>query len=109
VMGSNDFQCGPDAAGQNFDCSSGSVIVQEEALDYSPPAHLQACSVSGSGHSISLHLNHQLQVKDAVAWSKAFVGQSRACLDQLQLEVAVPADRDREGNWPPPGCSTDDR
>jgi hypothetical protein len=31
--------------------------------------------VPDSGHDISLAVNHQLQVADAVAWSSAFVGQ----------------------------------
>jgi hypothetical protein len=31
--------------------------------------------VPGSGHAVSLALNHELQVADAVAWSYAYVGQ----------------------------------
>src|SRR5262249_51258537 len=61
--------------------------------DYSPQAVPRAGSVTGSGHDISLHLNHSIQVTDAIAWSNAFVGQSSP-------------DSPVGPTWPVAGCST---
>ena len=77
IMGSNDFPfCGVDAQGVDFDCSSGTVIAEQEAPYYGPQAHLEACSVANSGHDISLHLNFWVQEAAAISWSYHFVGQS---------------------------------
>jgi hypothetical protein len=76
ILGSEDLiACGVDAQGVNFDCSSGTVIAQQEASRYSPEAHLKACSVTDSGHDISLHRNFNVQEAAALAWSYHFVGQ----------------------------------
>ncbi len=76
ILGGNDFTtCGLSTTGHTFDCSSGAAIVAQEAPFYSPQAQLQACVIPGSGHDVSLALNHGLQVADMVAWSEAFVGQ----------------------------------
>ena len=76
ILGSNDLPtCGPNPQGGTFDCSSGAAVVTQEAPFYSPEARIQACVVPGSGHDVSLSVNHQLQVADTVAWSSAFVGQ----------------------------------
>jgi hypothetical protein len=40
-------------------------------------ARIHACVVPFSGHVVSLSINHRLQAADAVAWSSAFVGQSK--------------------------------
>ena len=42
---------------------------------YSPEAKIYACVVPGSGHDISLALNHEIQVADSVLRSIGFVGQ----------------------------------
>ena len=76
ILGGNDFTtCGLSTTGRTFDCSSGAAVVAQEASFYSPQAQLQACVIPGSGHDVSLALNHGLQVADTVAWSEAFVGQ----------------------------------
>jgi pimeloyl-ACP methyl ester carboxylesterase len=76
VMGADDsIFCGTDSQGVNFDCSSGTVIAQQEAAFYSPQAHLEACSVPRAGHDISLHLNFVVQELAAAEWSYHFVGQ----------------------------------
>jgi hypothetical protein len=73
ILGSNDFTtCGPNQGG-TFNCSSGAAVAAHEAPYYSPQAQIHACVVPGSGHDISLALNHQLQVEDAVAWSYTYV------------------------------------
>jgi pimeloyl-ACP methyl ester carboxylesterase len=78
ILGSNDFTtCGPSVTGGTFDCSSAAAVVAQEAPFYSPQAQLHACVIPGSGHDISLALNHRLQVADTVAWSEAFAGQRR--------------------------------
>jgi hypothetical protein len=61
--------------GKGFDCSSGAAVAAQDAPFYSPQAYIHACVVPGSGHDISLALNHGRQVTDAVAWSSAYVGQ----------------------------------
>jgi hypothetical protein len=50
--------------------------VAQEAHSYSAQAQLEACVIPGSGHAISLALNHDLQVADTVAWSQGFVEHS---------------------------------
>jgi pimeloyl-ACP methyl ester carboxylesterase len=77
ILGSKDlFYCGPDANGMNFDCSSGTVIAQQEAPYYSPQAQLEACSVPNSGHDISLHYTFPVQEAASISWSYHFVGQN---------------------------------
>jgi hypothetical protein len=74
ISGSNDLTtCGPNTQGRTFDCSSAAAAVAQEAPQYSGQAHLEACVIPGSGHDISLALNHNLQVADTMAWSQAFV------------------------------------
>jgi pimeloyl-ACP methyl ester carboxylesterase len=74
ILGSNDLTtCGPNTQGGTFDCSSAAAVVAQETPYYSPQAQLQACVIPGSGHDISLALNHNLQVADTVAWTHAFV------------------------------------
>src|SRR5262249_35784935 len=76
ILASKDnFYCGPDAQGVNFDCSTGSAIAHQEAPYYSPSAQLEACAVPNSGHDISLHYNFLVQETAATAWSYHFVGQ----------------------------------
>jgi pimeloyl-ACP methyl ester carboxylesterase len=84
IIGSKDFTtCGPSTNGTTFNCSSAQAVAAQEARFYSPQAHFQACLVPGSGHDISLALNNELQVQDAVAWSDTFVGQ-RGLTDVLE-------------------------
>jgi pimeloyl-ACP methyl ester carboxylesterase len=74
ILGGDDMPtCGATPHGGRFDCSSGAAVVAQEAPYYSPRAQLQACVVPGAGHDLSLALNHELQVRDAVAWSTAYV------------------------------------
>jgi hypothetical protein len=76
ILGGEDFTtCGASTTGSAFNCSSGAAVVAQERPFYSPEAHLHACVVPGSGHDLSLALNHEVQVRDSVAWSLAFVGQ----------------------------------
>jgi pimeloyl-ACP methyl ester carboxylesterase len=76
VLGSNDLTiCEPNGQGQTFDCSSGAAVAAQEAPHCAPEAQIHGCVISGSGHSISLALNHRLQVEDTVAWSFAYVGK----------------------------------
>jgi pimeloyl-ACP methyl ester carboxylesterase len=76
ILGGNDLPtCGINPQGVTFDCSSGAAVATQEAPFYSPEARIHACVVPGSGHDLSLSVNHYLQVADAVAWSSAFVGQ----------------------------------
>jgi len=76
IVGGNDFTtCGPNPQGGNFDCSSGAIAATQEAPFYSRDARIHACIVPGSGHDVSLAVDHDLQVADAAAWSAAFVGQ----------------------------------
>lgn len=76
ILGGNDFTtCGPNPQGGQFDCSSGAAVVTQESPFYSPEAHIHGCIVPGSGHDLSLAVNHRLQIADAVAWSSALVGQ----------------------------------
>jgi len=78
ILGSNDFTtCGLSTAGHVFNCSSGPAVVAQETSFYSPRAQLHACVIPGSGHDVSLALNHALQVADSVAWSGSFVGHDR--------------------------------
>jgi pimeloyl-ACP methyl ester carboxylesterase len=78
ILGSNDLTtCGLSTTGATFDCSSGTAVAAQEAPFYSPQAQLRACVIPGSGHDVSLALNHGLQIADAVAWSQAFVVQGR--------------------------------
>jgi len=76
ILGSNDLTtCGTSVTGGTFDCSSAAGIIAQDAPFYSPQAQLHACLIPGSGHDVSLALNHGLQIADTVAWSEAFVGQ----------------------------------
>jgi pimeloyl-ACP methyl ester carboxylesterase len=76
ILGSNDFTtCGPNPQGGDFDCSSASAVVTQEAPFYSHEARLHACVVPDSGHDLSLAVDHQIQTADAIAWSFTFVGQ----------------------------------
>jgi pimeloyl-ACP methyl ester carboxylesterase len=93
ILGSNDLPtCGANPQGVMFDCSSGAVVAQQDAPFYSPEARLHACVVPNSGHDISLAVNHDLQVADVVAWSRAFVGQKcfRDRRDFNESERGVP-------------------
>jgi pimeloyl-ACP methyl ester carboxylesterase len=83
ILGSRDL-LGCDAT---YDCSSGSMIAREEAPFYS--SQPQACSVTGSGHSVSLHLNHWLQEVASIEWSWGRIGQRGLTIGSGQL---------------PPGC-----
>ncbi|MBV8571844.1 MAG: alpha/beta fold hydrolase [Acidobacteriaceae bacterium] len=79
ILGSNDVPtCGVSPQGVTFSCSSGAAIAEQDAPFYSPEARIHACVVPESGHDISLAVNHELQAADAVAWSRAFVGQARS-------------------------------
>jgi hypothetical protein len=76
ILGTDDFTtCGPSTTGGNFDCSTGRVVAEQEKPFYSTEARIHACVVPGSGHDLSLALNHEVQVTDLVAWLMAFVGQ----------------------------------
>jgi pimeloyl-ACP methyl ester carboxylesterase len=76
ILGSDDLTtCGLNPQGIAFDCSTGAAIATQDAPFYSPEAKIHACVIPGSGHDISLAVNHELQVADAVAWANAFVGQ----------------------------------
>ena len=76
IVGGDDFTtCGPNPQGGNFDCSSGAAVAMQEEPFYSRDARIHGCIVPGSGHDMSLAINHELQVADAAAWSAAFVGQ----------------------------------
>ena len=76
ILGGNDFTtCGPNPQGGNFDCSSATIVATQEVPFYSRDARIHACIVPGSGHDVSLAVNHDLQVADAAAWSAALVGQ----------------------------------
>jgi len=78
ILGSNDFTtCGANPQGGRFDCSSATAVVTQESPFYSPEARIHACIVPGSGHDLSLAVNHRLQIVDAVAWSSSLVGQLR--------------------------------
>jgi len=75
ILGSNDFTtCGTNPQGGTFDCSSGAEVAKQEVPFYSAEARIHGCIVPGSGHDLSLAMNHRLQVEDSVAWSTAFVG-----------------------------------
>jgi hypothetical protein len=77
ILGSNDLTtCGPNTQGGTFDCSSAAAVVAQEAPYYSPQAQLQACVIPGSGHDISLALNHDLQVSDTVTWTHTVVDRT---------------------------------
>jgi pimeloyl-ACP methyl ester carboxylesterase len=76
ILGSDDFTtCGSSTSGGSFDCSSGRVVAEQERPFYSPQAWIQACVMPGSGHDLSLSLNHRVQVTASVTWSLALVGQ----------------------------------
>jgi pimeloyl-ACP methyl ester carboxylesterase len=75
IIGSEDrLFCGPEINGATFSCSSGQEVASEEAPWYSAAAQLRACVIPGSGHSINLALNHDLEEADVVAWSYEYVG-----------------------------------
>ena len=79
ILGSNDFTtCGPNPQGGSFDCSSGAAVATQDAPFYSPEAKIHGCIVPGSGHDLSLAINHDLQIADSVAWSSAFVDRTRS-------------------------------
>jgi hypothetical protein len=83
IVGIEDFTtCGPSTTGGNFDCSSGRRVAEQEEPLYSPEARIRACVVPGSGHDLSLSLNHEVQVADSVAWSLAFEGQHGFDIDE---------------------------
>jgi len=76
IMGASDaLNCGPISSTQTLNCGSPAAIVQNEGPLYSPHADLHACSVPLSGHDINLALNHRLEERDAIAWSREYVGQ----------------------------------
>jgi len=76
ILGGDDLTtCGLNPQGITFDCSSGAAIATQDAPFYSPEAKIHACVIPGSGHDVSLAVNHELQAADAVAWAAAFVGQ----------------------------------
>jgi len=66
--------------------------VTQESPFYSPEARIHACIIPGSGHDLSLAVNHQLQIADAVAWSSSLVGQ---------LRLAAMERVDENGIWLP--------
>jgi hypothetical protein len=75
IIGAADaLNCGPVTPTANLDCGSPAAVLAAESSYYLPQAHLHACSVPGSGHDISLALNHVLQERDAIAWTRAFFG-----------------------------------
>jgi hypothetical protein len=67
--------CGPPSPTQAQDCASATTILHNEEPFYPPAAMLRACSVPGSGHDISLALNHAVLDQDALAWAREYVGQ----------------------------------
>jgi hypothetical protein len=76
IMGADDaLSCGPITPTENIDCGSPAALIAAEAPLYGQAPSVHACSVPGSGHSIALALNHGRQNRDALAWSRAFVGQ----------------------------------
>jgi pimeloyl-ACP methyl ester carboxylesterase len=75
IDGTNDvLDCGVEATGGYYSCSSGEVIAQEEAPYYAAAAQLRACAIPTAGHDLSLSRNQRLQVADAVLWSFEYVG-----------------------------------
>jgi hypothetical protein len=76
IMGADDaLSCGPITPTENIDCGSPTALIAAEAPLYQEAPSVHACSVPGSGHSVALALNHGLENRDALAWSRAFVGQ----------------------------------
>jgi pimeloyl-ACP methyl ester carboxylesterase len=76
VMGADDaLSCGPITPTQNIDCASPAAVEAAETPLYQDAPSVHACSVPGSGHSIALALNHGLENRDAITWSRAFIGQ----------------------------------
>lgn len=74
ILGGDDFTtCGLSTTGGTFDCSSGAAVAAQEAPFYAPQAQFHACAIPGSGHDISLALNHGVEARDAIAWSDSFV------------------------------------
>jgi pimeloyl-ACP methyl ester carboxylesterase len=103
ILGDHDLPtCGPNSGG-TFDCSSGAIVVRQEAAFYSPQARIRACVVPGAGHDLSLALNHSRQVADAVAWSSAFVGQ-RSGDEERELDQRDGERWDESQGRLPPGC-----
>jgi pimeloyl-ACP methyl ester carboxylesterase len=92
IVGSADaLNCDPLVGGGDFECSSGAVVAGHEAPFYSPQEQLRGCVVPGSGHDISLALNHQLEEVDATTWSFEYIGQGPVKFGSRRL---------------PPDCST---
>lgn len=103
ILGEHDLPtCGPNSGG-TFDCSSGAIVAMQEAAFYSPQARIRACIVPGAGHDLSLALNNERQVADAVAWSSAFVGQRRGDSER-ELDQRVDERWDESHGRLPPGC-----
>jgi pimeloyl-ACP methyl ester carboxylesterase len=75
IIGAKDaLNCGPVSPTANLNCGSAAAILAAESPFYSARADLHACSVPGSGHDISLALNHRVQERDTIAWTRAFIG-----------------------------------
>ncbi len=76
IMGGDDaIACGPITPTQNIDCASASAVAAAETPLYQDAPSVHACSVPGSGHSVALALNHHLENRDAITWSRAFIGK----------------------------------
>lgn len=75
IMGGADaIACGPITPTQNIDCASPSAVLAAETPLYQDAPSVHACSVPNSGHSIALALNHGLENRDIIAWSRGFLG-----------------------------------
>ena len=75
IMGGADaISCGPITPTQNIDCASPTAVAAAETPLYQDAPSVHACSVPGSGHSIALALNHDLENRDAITWSRAYIG-----------------------------------
>lgn len=85
ILGTKDAMfCGP-LAGVPTNCSSGQDVATDEAPDYSSAAQLRACVVPGSGHDINLALNHDVEERQALAWSNEYVGQQGQPIDGSRI------------------------
>ncbi len=77
--------CGALQGGGTYDCSSGTAIAAQEAPYYAPAAQLRTCVVPGSGHDVSLALNHRLEEAEAITWTYEYIGQGPVRLPSRTL------------------------
>jgi pimeloyl-ACP methyl ester carboxylesterase len=77
VMGERDLMCGTGPLG-TYSCATGAAIAAQESTRYGPDAHVQGCSVPGTGHDITLSYGARLQEDAAFRWSMGTVGQHGA-------------------------------